>query len=134
MQCYFPTFINNKPAIMVINPMMPHLFNFTLNILRFPSFQSPLVLDPDNRAYFKLVLQRWLDTNRHSEHLHEHEINHTQRLIDYLDIVKTPHSDAFDMPKLHNDFKHFYAQYDQRRTKNLKRTFPIIGPWYENCL
>ena len=84
--------------------------------------------------YFKLVLQRWLDTNRDSEHLHEHEINHTQRLIDYLDIVKTPHSDTFDRDKLHNDFKHFYAQYDERREKNLKRTFPIIGYWYENCL
>ena len=105
--------------------------NFTLNILRFPSFQSALVLDPDNRAYFKLVLQRWLDTNRDSEHLHEHEINHTQRLIDYLDIVKTPHSDAFELPKLHNDFHYFYQQYDQRRDKHLTRAFPIIGKWYE---
>ena len=108
--------------------------NFTLNILRFPSFQSPLVLDPDDRTYFKLTLQNWLNTNRSSEHLHEHEINHTQRLIDYLDIVKTPHSDAFDRDRLHNDFKHFYAQYDQRRSKDLKSTFPIIGYWYDNCL
>ena len=108
--------------------------NFTLNILRFPSFQSALVLDPDDRTHFKLKLQSWLNNNRNSEHLHEHEINHTQRLIDYLDIVKTPHSDAFDRDKLHNDFKHFYAQYDQRRKKNLKSTFPVIGYWYEHCL
>lgn len=108
--------------------------NFTLNILRFPSFQSALVLDPDDRTYFKLALQSWLNTNRNSALLHEHEINHTQRLIDYLDIVKTPHSDTFEMPKLLNDFKQFYAQYDQRREKNLKETFPIIGYWYDNCL
>jgi organic radical activating enzyme len=108
--------------------------NFTLNILRFPSFQSALVLDPDDRTYFKLQLQSWLNSNRDSEHLHEHEINHTQRLIDYLDVVKTPHSDAFDRDRLHNDFREFYAQYDQRRNKNLKATFPIIGSWYENCL
>jgi hypothetical protein len=108
--------------------------NFTLNILRFPSFQSALVLDPDDRTYFKLALQSWLNTNRDSEHLHEHEVNHTQRLIDYLDIVKTPHSDTFDMPKLLNDFKHFYQQYDARRNKDLKETFPIIGYWYEHCL
>lgn len=108
--------------------------NFTLNILRFPSFQSALVLDPDDRTRFKLILQSWLNQHRDSPLLHEHEINHTQRLIDYLDIVKTPHSDAFDMPKLHNDFQQFYAQYDQRRGKNLKETFPIIGYWYDNCL
>jgi len=108
--------------------------NFTLNILRFPSFQSALVLDPDDRTRFKLALQSWLNTNCNSPLLHEHEINHTQRLIDYLDIVKTPHSDTFEMPKLHNDFKQFYAQYDERRKKNLKETFPIIGYWYSICL
>jgi organic radical activating enzyme len=108
--------------------------NFTLNILRFPSFQSALVLDPDDRTYFKLALQSWLNANGNSPLLHEHEVNHTQRLIDYLDIVKTPHSDTFDMPKLLNDFKHFYEQYDLRRKKNLKETFPIIGYWYNLCL
>jgi hypothetical protein len=44
--------------------------------------------------------------------MHEHEINHMLRLIDYLDIVKTPHSDTFEMPKLHNDFRQFFSQYD----------------------
>ena len=105
--------------------------SFTLNILRFPSFQSPLVLDPDDRFRYMCQLQSWLNSNRHSEFLHEHEINHLQRLIDYLDIVKTPHSDAFDMPRLHNDFKQFYTQYDQRRGKNFKETFPTLAEWYD---
>jgi organic radical activating enzyme len=104
--------------------------NFTLNILRFPSFQSALVLDPDNRTYFKLALQLWLNTNCNSPLLHEHEINHTQRLIDYLDVVKTPHSDAFDMPKLLNDFKQFFSQYDSRRNKDFVQAFPILKEWY----
>ena len=108
--------------------------NFTLNILRFPSFQSALVLDPDDRTRFKLILQSWLNNNRTSPLLHEHEVNHTQRLIDYLDIVKTPHSDTFEMPKLHNDFRQFYTQYDQRRNKDFVKTFPIIAEWYESCL
>ena len=107
---------------------------FTLNILRFPSFQSALVLDPVDRTHFKLTLQSWLNANRNDPLLHEHEINHTQRLIDYLDIVKTPHSDTFEMPKLHNDFKQFYTQYDTRRSKNFKETFPIIAEWYTTCL
>lgn len=105
--------------------------NFTLNILRFPSFQSPLVLPDEIRMKHRDRLQAWL--NRFANHcmLHEHERNHVQRLIDYLDIVKTPHSDAFDMPKLHNDFKQFYQQYDQRRNKNFVATFPYLRDWYE---
>jgi hypothetical protein len=81
-------------------------------------------------------LQRWKTV---PDILHEHEVNHLQRLIDYLDVVKTPHSDAFDMPKLHNDFKQFYTQYDQRRGKSFKDTFkdsyPIdvtLATWYDS--
>jgi organic radical activating enzyme len=104
--------------------------SFTLNILRFPSFQSALVLPDDLRTQYRDRLHAWLDANCTSPLLHEHEVNHTQRLIDYLDIVKTPHSDTFDMPKLHNDFRQFYTQYDQRRGKNFVTTFPALANWY----
>jgi predicted YcjX-like family ATPase len=73
-------------------------------------------------------LQTWLDKN--IEDLEPMEVAHTSRLIDYLDIVKTPHSEAFDLPKLRDDFKNFYKQYDERRNKNFTKTFPIIGEWY----
>jgi len=106
--------------------------SFTLNILRFPSFQSPLVLPDDLRTVFRQRLEVWLDAWKHSEFLHEHELNHVQRLIDYLDIVKTPHSEAFDRPKLLNDFKQFYTQYDQRRGKCFDLAFPALKPWYES--
>jgi organic radical activating enzyme len=104
--------------------------NFTLNILRFPSFQSALVLPEDIRTQYKNVLNDWLHKNRANPHMHEHEVNHTQRLIDYLDVVKTPHSDAFEMPKLLNDFKQFYQQYDSRRNLNFAQTFPALANWY----
>jgi hypothetical protein len=106
--------------------------NFTLNILRFPSFQSALVLPDRLRSKYKHSLETWLGLNRSSPLMHEHEINHMQRLIDYLDVVKTPHSDAFDMPKLHNDFRQFYTQYDQRRGKNFTATFPTLSEWYND--
>jgi hypothetical protein len=106
--------------------------SFTLNILRFPSFQSALVLPDNLRTQYRDRLRAWLDTNCTSPLLHEHEVNHTQRLIDYLDIVKTPHSDAFDMPKLHNDFKQFFSQYDQRRNKDFGKTFPALAEWYND--
>jgi hypothetical protein len=104
--------------------------SFTLNILRFPSFQSPLVLPNNLRTQYKEQLQDFLDRNADNPYMHEHEVNHVQRLIDYLDVVKTPHSDAFEMPKLHNDFKQFYTQYDQRRNKDFSATFPQLADWY----
>jgi organic radical activating enzyme len=104
--------------------------NFTLNILRFPSFQSALVLPDNLRNGYRLQLQAWLFHNQNNPCLHEHEINHVQRLIDYLDVVKTPHSEAFDMPKLINDFKQFYTQYDDRRGKNFDKCFPDLSEWY----
>lgn len=106
--------------------------NFTLNILRFPSFQSALVLPDDLREQFKGDLEQWLVSHRGRSYLHEHEINHTQRLIDYLDVVKTPHSEAFELPKLRNDFRQFYAQYDQRRGKNFAQYFPELKEFYES--
>jgi organic radical activating enzyme len=104
--------------------------NFTLNILRFPSFQSPLVLPNKIRTQHRDRLQNWLDQWTNNVMLQEHERNHVQRLIDYLDVVKTPHSEAFDMPKLLNDFREFYTQYDQRRGKNFTETFPNLAKWY----
>jgi hypothetical protein len=102
--------------------------NFTLNILRFPSFQSPLVLPDDLRDKFRHGIQNFLTNNE--KWLEDMEINHTQRLIDYLDVVKTPHAGAATQEKLQKDFKTFYSQYDQRRGKNFEKTFPIIGEWY----
>jgi len=104
--------------------------NFTLNILRFPSFQSPLVLPDHLRTRYRLELEQWLFKNQRNPLLHEHEINHTQRLIDYLDVVKTPHSDTFERPALLNDFVKFYQQYDQRRGKNFAAAFPNLTEWY----
>lgn len=105
--------------------------NFTLNILRFPSFQSALVLPDSIRMRHRDRLQAWLDRSYNHAMLHEHEKNHVQRLIDYLDVVKTPHSDAFDIPKLHHDFKQFYTQYDQRRDKSFADTFPYLKDWFD---
>lgn len=106
--------------------------NFTLNILRFPSFQSALVLPHSIRDQYRRDLQQWLDFYCDNPLLHQHEVNHLQRLIDYLDVVKTPHSDEFEIPKLHNDFQKFYNQYDQRRGKDFLATFPQLKEWYDS--
>jgi len=113
-----------KSASKVYGPTL----NYTLNILRFPSFQSPLVLPDDLRNKFKGDMQKFLNNNvKHLEHM---EVNQTQRLIDYLDVVKTPHAGAAEQSKLQKDFKTFYSQYDKRNGKDFEKTFPIIGEWY----
>ena len=106
--------------------------SFSLNILRFPSFQSPLVFPDGIRTHYKLRLQAWLDANRDDPLMHEYERNQLQRLIDYLDVVKTPHVGAAEQSILQQDFKQFFSQYDQRRNKNFTETFPALADWYNS--
>ena len=71
-----------------------------------------------------------IDNVEDSFELEEMENNQVQRLVDYLDVVKTPHAGAAERTKLQKDFKTFYSQYDIRRGKEFEKTFPIIGEWY----
>jgi hypothetical protein len=91
-----------------------------------------LILDATVREQRRLGLVAWMEQHQDQPYLHEHEINHTQRLIDYLDVVKTPHREAFDMPRLLNDFHCFFTQYDQRRGKDFGSAFPSLKEWYDN--
>ena len=58
------------------------------------------------------------------------ECNQVQRLIDYLDVVKTPHADSYEQAQLQVDFKRYYTQYDKRRGKDFCSTFPGLADWY----
>jgi pyruvate-formate lyase-activating enzyme len=106
--------------------------NFSVNILRFPSFQSPLIL-PENvleQAHRELV--RFVNmANSELKLLHEFEFNQVARLINYLIEVDTPHSGAVSREILQRDFKNFYEQYDQRRGLDFRHTFPQLADWYD---
>jgi len=96
------------------------------NILRFPSFQSCLVLPQDIKDTCVTRLKQLDITN-----MQYWERGQLDRLIEYLQVVEKPHNEAFEMPKLHNDFKKFYTQYDIRRNKNFTRAFPELTSFYE---
>ena len=96
------------------------------NILRFPSFQSCLVL-PQSIKDRCVTRLKQIDT----EHMHEFEIQQLNRLVEYLQVVEKPHNEAFEMPRLHNDFKKFYTQYDVRRNHTFSQAFPELEDWYE---
>jgi pyruvate-formate lyase-activating enzyme len=99
--------------------------NFSLNILRFPSFQSPLILPLEMRQDFAKDLGQFGNAAR--EHLHEFEFNQLDRLIEYL---TTQEQDPQALQVLQRDFKLFYQQYDQRRGLDFKYTFPQLADWY----
>jgi hypothetical protein len=104
--------------------------NFSLNILRFPSFQSPLVLPDNIRTQYRTQLSDFYKTHKDTGVLHGFEIDQLKRLIDYLDVVITPHTGAMEQSILQHDFKNFFSQYDQRRGKNFAETFPNLAEWY----
>ena len=106
--------------------------NFSVNILRFPSFQSPLILPENILEQARKELVRFVNmANSEMRLLHEFEFNQVGRLINYLMEVDTPHSGALSREILQRDFKNFYEQYDQRRGKDFRNTFPQLAEWYD---
>ena len=102
--------------------------SFTLNILRFPSFQSVTVLPKQMRGWAARGLESWLENNGDSILLHQMEKDHVQRLIDYLNTVDSAHAGASPRENLQEDLKKFLDQYDQRRNKSMTAC-PEIKGW-----
>lgn len=109
----------------------PHI---DLNILRWPSFMSPLNLPDHIKQHCYDNLKSWFEKNKDNKLLVDGEKAQIQRLIDYIEVVQTPHRRATtEQEKVWHDFKSFYSQYDVRREKNFVETFPpIITDWYQS--
>jgi organic radical activating enzyme len=105
--------------------------NFSLNILRFPSFQSLTVLPDDIRKTYYTKLNDFAASYVQMDLMHEYEFNQLTRLIDYIGTVEQAHSEAVSRSILQRDFKNFFAQYDQRRGKDFCNTFPELAEWYK---
>ena len=103
------------------------LFHFTLNILRFPNFQSVLILPQHIRNNSAQQLQQWLDAVDRSV-INDMEVQHVTRLISYLSELS---NQTLNIPELQHNFKSFHTQYDQRRNKNFVETFPALKEWYQ---
>jgi len=101
--------------------------SFTLNIMRFPSFQGVLTLPIDARKQHAERLSQFLVRHKGHNYLHDHEIAHVNRLISYLLDNPDPDNQAL----LRRDFVAFYKQYDQRRGKDFCATFPKLKEFYE---
>jgi sulfatase maturation enzyme AslB (radical SAM superfamily) len=103
----------------------------TLNILRFPSFQSIAILPDDIKNRLIKKLRTWYEyqislnekDKEGNKLLIPMEREHIERVIDYLTGVDSPHSSSSDRDKLYHDFRSFYRQYDRRRGKDFRKTF-----------
>ncbi len=109
----------------------PHI---DLNILRWPSFMSPVNLPDHIKKHCYDNLKAWYDANKDNPLLVAGEKAQIERLIDYIEVVEQPHRRATtEQEKLWHDFKSFYSQYDRRRGKDFRKTFPkILVDWYDS--
>jgi organic radical activating enzyme len=111
----------------------PSIGRWSLNLLRFPSFMSPLVLPEHLKRERSNHLGEWLERNRGNPLMEEMEAAGIERLIHYLREVDRPHDKVSDIELQRSDFRSFYEQYDRRRGKNFRETFPseLVG-WYDS--
>lgn len=119
---------NNKPML-------------DLNILRWPSFMSPLALPDHLKNSLREKLTTWYESKKgktlgpkahNFPVLGIGEASQIERLIDYIEVVEKPHRRVVNKETLQHDFKAFYEQYDQRNGKDFRKTFPPeLVEWYD---
>ena len=104
----------------------------SLNLLRFPSFQSPLALPNHIKDYCHNHLSTWYNINKDKPSWSEYEKASIERLIDYLVTVDAPHRRTSNPVTLWRDFKTFYQQYDVRRNKSIYVFPKILTDWMDS--
>lgn len=106
-----------------------------LNILRWPAFMSPVTLPDHLKKLVHGKLKTWFENKDNLSLLHEGEVAQILRVIDYVDVVEKGHvATENDMDKHFHDFKSFYEQYDKRRGKDFRKTFPELVEWYDSIV
>lgn len=105
----------------------------SFNLVRWPTFQSPLALPPHLRQAAVARLQRWFERNKNSRMLVDYEFEQLKRIIDYLERATEATENASPQVELEKDLKRFLLQYDKRRNKNYNNTFePMVTDWLNN--
>ena len=113
----------------------PNRPNVDFNILRWPAFMSPLALPNNVKEFLHNKLKTWFETRKQDKDFYQlfsdGEIAQIERLVDYIEVVKTGHVTTEGENETHfHDFKSFYQQYDKRRGKDFCKTFPELAVWY----
>lgn len=113
----------------------PRVLEMTLQPVRFPTFQSILVLPFEMRIKFSQELRQWFHNENNKSYFTPLEISHIDRYINYLEKMEVPHREFnASIKHLKADFKSFFSAYDERRGKNFVETFPNYAEWYSNII
>jgi organic radical activating enzyme len=97
-------------------------FFMSVNILRFPSFQSINIIDKENKLMIADKIESALNRNR--EYMIGWEANQYERVITYLRDVDKSYEDTDVIENKHHDFKNFIEQYSVRREMPLDEYLP----------
>lgn len=103
-------------------------YHMSVNILRYPSFQSvnilPLAIKTD-------LADRLVDSvERNKRHMSDLEINNYERCIDYLRLVDVSYEDTDSSEDKINDFVKFITQYSERKSMSLSMMPDEFNDWF----
>lgn len=93
------------------------LFSMSLNILRFPSFQSVNILPVDIKIQLADKFDAWLELRK--TELSSSELNQFMRVISYLRNVDKSYEDTDTYENKQSDFVNFFKSYANRRNLNI---------------
>ena len=106
-------------------------FFMSVNILRFPSFQSVNMLPFEIKKQLSDEIKGVLDVS--TDWMQDHEINNYNRLIEYLLNVSISYEDKDTPENKTNDLKKFLNQYSLRRNKPIEDYMSEkFLNWYES--
>lgn len=95
----------------------PGLYSMSLNILRFPSFQSVNILPPSIKQALVTKFDNWLATRK--GFLSPSELDQFMRVVSYLRSVDKSYEDVDQYQDKVNDFVNFFKSYASRRNLNI---------------
>ena len=109
----------------------PGMFNLSINILRFPSFQSVNLLPSTIKNNIADHISEWLELN--IGFLKENETNQLQRLVAYLRKVDKSYEDKDSLENKQSDFYNFFSSYTSRRGINIIDAInnPLFTKWWK---
>lgn len=108
------------------------LYHMSVNILRFPSFQSVNILSDKLKQRFANEIEECIARNE--DFMTIGEIEMYKRLVSYLRNVDASYEDQDSTEDKQNDFVQFYTQYTERRGINLIETMndDDFTEWWES--
>ena len=118
-----------KETASEFNQQRPY-YHMSVNILRFPSFQSVNILPQDIKNRIADKIESSIERNK--EFITNIEINNYLRCVDYLRKVNVSYEDNDTYEDKINDFKNFVIQYSIRKNLPLNKMPAEFNEWFDS--